>query len=122
MWIKLLLIIGLMWILQGVLAYFQIKNFQTKMKEMKKSGRVGIGTVKGRLGAGAIVILSVDGVGRIVEARKMTGISVFARFKPFPELKDLYYWEATKAVDSSNKALLKAVSQAADFLAKKTEA
>lgn len=118
MWIKLLTLIVLMWILQGVFAYFQIKNFQTKMKEMKKNGRVGIGTVKGRLGAGAIVILSVDRTGRIIEARKMTGISVFARFKPFPELKSLYYWEAVKAVDGSKKALLKAVGQAADHLAK----
>jgi glucitol operon activator protein len=121
MWIKLLWIIGLMWILQGVLTYFQIKNFQIKLKDMKEKGRVGLGTAKGRLGAGAIVILSVDETGRIVEARKMTGISVFARFKPFPELKDLYYWEATKGVDSSNKSLLKAVTRAVESLSEKTK-
>lgn len=122
MWIKLLWVIGLMWVIQGALTYFQIKNFQTRLRELKQMGRVGIGTVKGMLGAGAIVILSVDEKDRIVEALKITGISVFARFKPFPELKNLYYWEATKAVDGSNKSLFKAVSRAVESLSKKTVA
>lgn len=119
MWIKLLWIIGLMWMLQGVLTYFQIKNFQIKLKEMKDKGMLGIGTVKGRLGAGAFVIISVDATGKITEAWKMTGISVFARFKPFSELNGLYYWEAAKAVDEYNKSLLKAVTRAVESVSKK---
>ncbi|HHW01958.1 MAG TPA: transcriptional regulator [Thermoanaerobacterales bacterium] len=119
MWIKLLWIIGLMWMLQGVLTYFQIKNFQIKLKEMKDKGMLGIGTAKGRLGAGAFVIISVDATGKIIEAWKMTGISVFARFKPFSELNGLYYWEAAKAVDEYNKSLLKAVTRAVESVSKK---
>lgn len=119
MWVKLLLIAGFMWILQGVLTYFQIKNFQIKLKKMKEKGIVGIGTVKNRFGSGAIVILSVDETGRIIEAQKMSGVSVFARFTPLPELNDLYYWEATGAIDGSNKILLKAVTMAVDSIYKK---
>ena len=47
MWIKILWIIGAAWVCQGVLVYFQIKNFQ-KIAELKRHGRLGVGTVKGR--------------------------------------------------------------------------
>ncbi|MCR4431416.1 MAG: transcriptional regulator GutM [Tepidanaerobacteraceae bacterium] len=122
MWVKLLLAAGLMWIFQGVLTYFQIKDLQVKLKKMKEKGIVGIGTVKNRFGSGAIVILSVDETGRIIEAQKMTGVSVFARFRHLPELKGLHYWEAPGAIDESNKVLLKAVAAASDFLSKKMKA
>ncbi|MDI3481606.1 MAG: glucitol operon activator protein [Tepidanaerobacteraceae bacterium] len=119
MWVKLLLIAGFMWVLQGVMTYFQIKNFQIELKKMKKKGITGVGSVKNVFGSGAIVILSVDENGRIIEARKMMGVSVFARFTPLPELKDLYYWEAAGAIDNSKKILMKAVAIAADSISKK---
>ena len=46
MWIKILWIIGAAWVCQGVLVYFQIKNFQKKIAELKRHGRLGVGTVK----------------------------------------------------------------------------
>ncbi|SHM92704.1 glucitol operon activator protein [Caldanaerovirga acetigignens] len=90
MTLKLLGIIALMWILQGVFSYFQIKNLQNKLKELKKKGRVGLGSSKGRFSPGCIVIIAVDKDGKIAEAYKMSGMSVFARFKEFEDIKGLY--------------------------------
>jgi glucitol operon activator protein len=121
MWTKILAIIGFMWVLQGVLTYFQIKNFQRKLKEMKKYGRVGVGTVKGKLGAGAIVILAADKRGKIVDAQKMSGISVFARFGPLKGLQDLYYWEISHIIDNYDKITQNSLLIAADSLKKQYE-
>ncbi|WP_422445185.1 transcriptional regulator GutM [Thermoanaerobacterium sp. DL9XJH110] len=121
MWIKILVIMGFMWVLQGVLTYFQIKNFQRKLKEMKKHGRVGVGTVKGRLGAGAIVILAADRRGRIVDAQRMSGISVFARFRPLKGIKDLYYWEISHTAGDYDRVTQNSLLIAADSLKKQYE-
>jgi len=74
------------WILQGVLVYFQIKNFQGKLKELRKKGNIGVGIEKGRLGKGVIVILCVNDENIITDAQIMSGTTVFARFVPFKAL------------------------------------
>ncbi|NLZ53174.1 MAG: transcriptional regulator [Thermoanaerobacteraceae bacterium] len=86
MWIKVLWLAALAWILQGVLVYFQIKNFQNKIRELRKKGKVGVGIVKGRFGRGVIVILSIDNENIISDAQIMSGTTVFARFVPFNAL------------------------------------
>jgi len=83
MWIKVLGLAGVAWILQGILTYFQIKNFQNKLTELRKNGRVGVGIVKGRFGRGVIVMLSVNNENIITDAQIMSGATVFARFVPF---------------------------------------
>jgi len=77
---------ALAWILQGVLVYFQIKNFQNKIKELRKKGKVGVGIVKGHFGRGVIVILSIDNENIISDAQIMSGTTVFARFVTFNAL------------------------------------
>lgn len=96
MWIKILWIAGVAWILQGVLVYFQIKNFQSKLKEMREKGKVGVGAVKGRFGRGVIVILCINDKNTIIDAQIMTGTTVFARFMPFKALinQNIEYLEA----------------------------
>ena len=83
MWIKVFGLAGVAWILQGILTYFQIKNFQNKLTELGKNGRVGVGIVKGRFGRGVIVMLSVNNENIITDAQIMSGATVFARFVPF---------------------------------------
>lgn len=86
MCIKVLWMVAVAWILQGILVYFQIKNFQNKLKELRKNGRTGVGIVKGRFGRGVIVILSIDNENIISDAQIMSGTTVFARFVPFNAL------------------------------------
>ncbi|NLZ51692.1 MAG: transcriptional regulator [Thermoanaerobacteraceae bacterium] len=113
MWIKILWIIGAAWVCQGVLVYFQIINFQKKIAELKRHGRLGVGTVKGRFGRGVIVIIAVNDEDIITDAQIMTGITVFARFMPFKvlqsqNLKDIA--TITKSVSKKTKtAVLKAI-------------
>ncbi|TYP56780.1 transcriptional regulator GutM [Thermosediminibacter litoriperuensis] len=119
MWVKILAIIGLMWILQGVLTYFQIKNLQGKIKELKKVGRVGIGSAKGRITPGNIVLIAADETGKILEAHRMSGMTVFARFKELEEMKGLYLWEVPYFLNDSDKGLKKAVENAVKTLKEK---
>ncbi|MFO7152318.1 MAG: transcriptional regulator GutM [Bacillota bacterium] len=110
MTVKLVGILAAVWILQGLLTYFQIKNLREKLRELKKKGRVGLGNSKGRLSPGCIVLIAVDGEGKIAEAYKMSGMSVFARFREFKDIKGLYLKElpiylATLEKSSERKAI-----------------
>lgn len=114
MWIKVLWLAGVAWILQGILTYFQIKNFQNKLTELRKKGRVGLGIVKGRFGRGVIVMLSVNNENIITDAQIMSGATVFARFVPFNLLinHNIKYVEsiAKDMKEHIKSAILKAVA------------
>lgn len=85
MWHRVLFVIGLFWILQVIMTYFQVKHYQSRIRELRKKGAIGIGTVKGKLRAGVIIILAVKN-GHVADAEIMKGYSVFARFKRMPGL------------------------------------
>lgn len=116
MWIKVLWIIGAAWVCQGVLVYFQIKNFQTKVAELRKNGRLGVGTVKGRFGSGVIVIIAVNDEDIITDAQIMTGITVFARFMPFKTLQNQNLKDIAIITKSTNQKTKTAVLKAIDSL------
>lgn len=86
MWIRLMILIGILWMIQVVLTYFQIKHYHKRIMELKRKGRVGIGSIKGKLTPGVIIILATNLRGTIVDAEIMKGLSVFARFKKVKEL------------------------------------
>lgn len=79
--LKILIFIFGMWMLQGILAYFQIRHFRKTLNEMKKQGRVLIGQEKGKLSAGSIVILVIDKYNRVINAKEMRGMTVFDKFR-----------------------------------------
>jgi len=116
MWIKILWIIGAAWVCQGVLVYFRIKNFQKKIAELKRHGRLGVGTVKGRFSRGVIVILGVNDENIITNAQIMTGITVFARFMPFKALQNQNLKDIDVITKSMNKRTKTAVLKAIDSL------
>lgn len=78
-------IFGLL-LLQGILSYFQVKDYRKNVSAMNKKGDLFIGQVKGRIRAGSIVLMAIDKQGNILEAKSMTGITVFHRFKDLPQL------------------------------------
>jgi glucitol operon activator protein len=112
--IKVLWLAAAAWILQGVLVYFQIKNFQSKLNEMRTKGKVGVGTVKGRFGKGVILMLCINDENLITDAQIMSGTTVFARFVPFHALinQNIEHVEAIiKDMKKQTKtAIVKAIS------------
>lgn len=77
------------WLLQIVLTFFQNKHYGQTVREMSMSyspGYLGVGVVKKRLGVGSVIILVSDLSGKVVQAKEMTGVTVFSRFKPISDL------------------------------------
>ncbi|SHJ47728.1 transcriptional regulator GutM [Propionispora hippei] len=84
---RFMLFLFVMYSLQMLLTYFQIKNLRKTLAESRQKGLVGMGSKKRKLTAGNIVVLVTDEAGDVVEGRMMKGFSVLARFKELPGVK-----------------------------------
>jgi DNA-binding transcriptional regulator of glucitol operon len=90
---------ALVYVTNVVLALMQSKNYTTAYTTLRRRGRVAIGKKKGLLTTGAIVMFLLDGNGAIVEGTRLTGVTVLARFRPFPEFDGLHLAELAAAND-----------------------
>lgn len=107
--------------LQAVLGIHQIKHFNKVYKELRSKGRVAIGTRPGRISSGTIVLFAIDDRANIIDARKMQGISVIAKFKKI----DQYIGENLRTisemhplVEKENRLTRTAMLNARDLLIK----
>lgn len=75
-----------MFILQSILGYGQLKDFNKNYNEMRSQHKVSIGRSKGLLTTGVVLLMRIDKSARIIETRKMQGTTIFARFKAFDKL------------------------------------
>ncbi|GAF13197.1 glucitol operon activator protein [Bacillus sp. JCM 19046] len=75
-------------LLQSVLGFWQIKNFNERYRAMREEGQVAIGRSKGILRTGVILMLLVDRKGNIIRAERMQGMTIFARFKEIAALAE----------------------------------
>jgi glucitol operon activator protein len=92
LWSLLLLVLGILWLIQIVGTYYQMKHYRKILGQITRKGEegyVGVGNSKARFGKGVVLILVVDEDGRVKNALKMRGMTVFARFKEAPELLGL---------------------------------
>lgn len=88
--IVLFIILGIIvWILNFVFGMMQIKSFNKNYIEMRRRGKVAIGRKRGYIQVGTVVMFLLDDDGKIVDSRKMQGISVFARFKKLMGLEGI---------------------------------
>lgn len=87
MWI-IFVLIGAAWIGQMILGFYQIKYFNKNFKDMRKLGKVVIGKNKGTVRAGVVVLIAIDKDSNIIKAKKMQGISVFARMRALKILEN----------------------------------
>ncbi|MEJ9227844.1 transcriptional regulator GutM [Priestia aryabhattai] len=76
-----IILIGLSWLFQSVLGFFQIKHFNKKYAEMRKLGRVAIGRKTARFRAGTVIMFAIDQKNNILKASKMQGLTVFTRVR-----------------------------------------
>lgn len=103
------------YIFQIIFGLRQIKHFNQTYSELRKKGRVAIGRRSGRIKAGTIVMMAVDQKGHVLEARRMQGITVAARFKEMPDYvgQDIHYLDSyNPLVRKENKLLQIAIEDA----------
>ncbi|KOR24516.1 transcriptional regulator [Clostridium sporogenes] len=81
MFVKIVIVIGLAWLLQTALGFLQFKDFNKNFKELREKGRVVIGKNRGRVKRGSVILIAIDHNCSIIESRIMKGITILARFK-----------------------------------------
>jgi glucitol operon activator protein len=85
----LILALALVWILQIIGTYFQMRHYREVLGGITREsneGYAGVGNAKARFGKGVILILVVDRNDTVTRALRMRGMTVFARFQEAPEL------------------------------------
>ncbi len=100
---KFAIIAFILLIVQGIFAYMQIKNYQSRAAYLSRKGIIGIGREKGTLKAGNLTILVSDSDGKIITAEKMEGITVFSRFKEIKNLGGITLRELKEKYSAENK-------------------
>ena len=81
------------WVWQTLLGLWQFRRFRSHVRELRRLGRVAIGKSKGRLTAGAIVLLCIDADCRIIKGEILEGVTIFAKCRPFPALEGYHLLE-----------------------------
>lgn len=87
--ISLVVIFAVLWTLQIAGTAWQMRHYRrvlARISSQWREGTAGVGNARGRIGRGIILIIVVGRDGLVREALAMRGRTVFATFKPFPEL------------------------------------
>lgn len=88
-----LIVLGLFaigaYLLQILFGMQQIKHFNHTYQKLRKQGKVAIGRRAGKVKAGTIVMFAVSDEGDILDAVKMQGVTVMAKFKSLPHYKGI---------------------------------
>lgn len=77
------ILLGSAWLLQAILGLIQVRNFSKELVKLRKEGRVVIGKAKGGFYAGTVLVLVLGEKDRIINAKKMQGVTVFSRMKEY---------------------------------------
>jgi DNA-binding transcriptional regulator of glucitol operon len=83
------LLIGVLWLVQLVLAYLQARRFMARARALRGLGRVSIGASPRQIRGRAYVVVAVGPDDRVTAAEALRGITVFANARPAPALVGL---------------------------------
>lgn len=112
---RFVLLLGAMFLLQGVLSVIQMRHFSKEFIKLRRRGKVACGRKSGGFHAGAIVMFLIDGDGIIQEGKKLMGVTCFARVTDLPGFEGRYVGGLTQAdLPRYGKNLRKAVLDASD--------
>ncbi|KAF1305741.1 transcriptional regulator GutM [Candidatus Enterococcus willemsii] len=106
------------YILQVLFGMKQIKHFNQTYQELRRKGKVAIGRRAGKVKAGTIILFAVDEHGNILDARKMQGVTVLAKFHPLPAYigEDIHYMDKYHPmVRKENKLIQQAMENAREI-------
>ena len=115
-------IIAVMWVIQLYMTYRQSMRFNDVLMPLRKQGRVAIGLGgKYYKGGRAFVAIAEKG-GVVVDARVMTGATVFAKPQELPALKGLSLTQLADDgdIDGMKDKVRSAAQMAANTLLKAT--
>ncbi|GFZ27412.1 transcriptional regulator GutM [Lactobacillus corticis] len=94
--------LGIAFLFQSILGFFQIRNFSKIFHEMSKQGKVLIGKNPKKIQSGSIILLNIDDSGKIYDGQLMKGYSVFAKFRHFTKLNGKSLPEVAASYDELN--------------------
>jgi glucitol operon activator protein len=121
-WAVIILILIVVWVTQAGLTIMQVRNYRQCVRKLinRKEGEyIGVGSGRGWFRAGTVVIMVADEEGKVVNAERMHGISVFARFKPWSAINGLNVMDLAEENFNGrelSKTGYKAVSKAAKII------
>ena len=84
-----IMLIAVMWFVQLFLTYKQSMRFNDVLKPLRAQGRTAVGLGGKRYRGGRAFVAIAHQGDTVVDARMMTGFTVFARPQECPELKGL---------------------------------
>ena len=79
-------ILFLLMCLQVFGTHMQVKRYKAAVRRLHALGAVGIGSQRKTFGAGEVVLLAAKADGVILAAERMRGMTIWAKFKPVPEM------------------------------------
>ncbi|AND80094.1 transcriptional regulator GutM [Streptococcus pantholopis] len=112
------LLITTAYIIQIFLGLRQIKHFNQVYTAMRRQGRVAIGRRAGKIRSGTIVLFAIDKTGKVLDAKRMQGVTIAAHFKPMPAYigQDIHYFDRyNPLVRQENKLLQTAIEDAREI-------
>ena len=110
---QLALLLGAMFLLQGVLSVIQMRHFSREFVKLRRKGKVACGRKSGGFHAGAIVMFLIDENGVIREGKKLMGVTCMARVTPLAGFEGKYVGGLTEEdLPKYGKNLRKAILDA----------
>ncbi|AWX14980.1 transcriptional regulator GutM [Mergibacter septicus] len=92
--INVLIFLAIMaWLLQILLGWWQISNFNRAFRHLSTQGKIGIGRYSCRFKPKVIIAIVFDQNNRVINSLLMQGYTVFSRPKKIPQLQGLNYDE-----------------------------
>ncbi|MGT2933518.1 transcriptional regulator GutM [Streptococcus catagoni] len=112
------------YIFQIFLGMKQLKHFNTIYAQLREKGRVAIGRRSGKIKSGTIVMFALDKTGHVLDARRMQGVTVAARFKEMPQFvgQDIHYFDSYNPLVRKENKLVQIAIEDARELFLRTEA
>ena len=112
--LSILIVVGIAFLLQGVLGFFQMRHLTNEFLKLRRRGKVAFGRKSGGFRAGAVVMFLIDEDGIIREGKKLEGTTAFARVRPLEGFEGRYVGSLKKEDGPArHKNLCKAIEDAA---------
>lgn len=125
--IRVFIVLAVLFIMQAVGGYFQIRNYRNSVARIRKYGNVGLGQRRSGFFGSYLCLITCDKDGVITRCEVMDGASIFARFHEKKELmghtligSTLDEWmDRFRALDKRDFKRYKGYIQAVDALCKR---
>lgn len=112
--LRMVVVFGVAFLLQAAASMMQMRYFAKEFTELRRQGKVVCGRQAGGFHAGAIVLFQIDDEGIIQQAKKLEGVTCFARIKRMDGFQGKDVGRLTgEEVPKTHKNLRKAIKDAA---------